>query len=468
MWDMDRVFPFFAAVAFLAVGVASVEASPQRQEVSIGGPYARALEAEHPQDPADSLYRAAVQRLNQDDYSRAAEMFARIQERYPRSNYAAQALYYQAFALYRNGREEDLRAGLDALRLMQDRYADAYTSLSEAQTLAARIQGALARRGDSRAAEDIARQAREIRERTRSGRQSEGCEGEDEMRLAALNALLQMSSERALPIIEKVLANPEDDPCSVALRRKAVFLLAQHVSEENLDLLLDLVRNDPDREVRAQAVFWLSQVPGERTVTALEQILRESDDLELQKKALFALSQSGGERANQVLRDYALREDAPLELRETAIFWIGQSEGAAAGNFLRELYGRTSDPKLREKVIFSVAQRGGRDNASWLLDRAVDTNEPVQVRKAAIFWAGQSGVSIEELVGLYDRLPDREMKEQLIFTLSQRSEPAAVNKMLDIARNETDAELRKKAIFWLSQSDDPRVVELLMELIEGK
>ncbi len=468
MWEMDRVLSLFAAVAWLGFGVASAEASPQRHEARSGGPYAVALEAEHPQDPADSLYRAAVQRLNQDDYRRAAEMFARIQERYPRSNYAAQALYYQAFALYRNGREEDLRAGLDALRLLQDRYADAYRSLSEAQTLSARIQGALARRGDSRAAEDIARQAREIRERTRTGRQGEACEGEDEMRLAALNALLQMSSERALPIIEKVLANRDDDACSVALRRKAVFLLAQHVREENLDLLLDLARNDPDREVRAQAVFWLSQVPGDRTVTALEQILRESDDLELQKKAIFALSQSGGERANQVLRDYALREDAPLELRENAIFWIGQGQGEAAGRFLRELYGRTSDAKLREKVIFSVAQRGGRENARWLLDRAVDTNEPVQVRKAAIFWAGQVGVSVEELSGLYDRLPDREIKEQLIFTLSQRSEPAAVNKMLDIARNETDAELRKKAIFWLSQSDDPRVVELLMELIEGK
>lgn len=467
MLELNR-WPLIAAGVCLAVGVANAQASPQRHEARKGGPYAPALEVEHPQDPADSLYRAAVQRLNQDDYRRAAEMFARIQERYPRSNYAAQALYYQAFALYRNGREEDLRAGLDALRLLQERYADAYTSLSEAQTLSARIQGELARRGDSRAAEDIARRAREIRDRPRPERQGEACQGEDEMRLAALNALLQMSSERALPIIEKLLANRDDDPCSIALRRKAVFLIAQHVSEENVDLLLDLIRNDPDREVRSQAVFWLSQVPGDRTVNALEQILRESDDLELQKKAIFALSQSGGERASRVLRDYALRDDAPLELRESAIFWIGQGHAETSGRFLRELYGRTSDRKLREKVIFSVAQQGGRENARWLLDRAVDANEPVEIRKAAIFWAGQTGVSVEELASLYDRVPDREIKEQLIFTLSQRSEPAAVNKMLDIARNETEPELRKKAIFWLSQSDDPRVVELLLELIEGK
>ncbi len=468
MRAMYRGLSLIGWVAWLAVGVADAEASPQRHEGRSAGPHASVLEAVHPQDPADSLYRAAVQRLNQDDYRRAAEMFARVQERYPRSNYAAQALYYQAFALYRNGREEDLRSGLDALRLLQDQYADAYTSLREAQTLSARIQGELARRGDSQAAEDIARRAGEMKDRTRPERLSEPCAGEDEMRLAALNALLQMSSERALPIIEKVLANRDDDPCSVALRRKAVFLLAQHVREENVNLLLDLVRNDPDREVRAQAVFWLSQVPGDRTVVALEQILRESTELELQKKAVFALSQTGGERANQVLRDYALREDAPLELREEAIFWIGQGHGEAAGRFLRELYGRTSDLKLREKVIFSLAQRGGAENARWLLDRAVDAKEPLQVRKAAVFWAGQTGVSVEELSGLYDRLPDREMKEQLIFTLSQRSEPAAVNKMLDIARNEKDPELRKKAIFWLSQSDDPRVVQLLMQLIEGK
>lgn len=96
-----------------------------------------------------------------------------------------------------------------------------------------------------------------------------------------------------------------------------------------------------------------------------------------------------------MLRDYALSDDAPLELRESPIFWIGQGSAETNGRFLRELYGRTSDPKLREKVIFSVAQQGGRENARWLLDRALDTNEPVQVRKAEIFWAGQTGVAAD-------------------------------------------------------------------------
>ncbi len=63
-------------------------------------------------------------------------------------------------------------------------------------------------------------------------------------------------------------------------------------------------------------------------------------------------------------------------------------------------------------------------------------------------------------------MPDREMREQLIFVYSQRSEPAAVDKLLDIAKREPDVELRKKALFWLGQSDDPRAAKALQDIIE--
>jgi hypothetical protein len=63
-------------------------------------------------------------------------------------------------------------------------------------------------------------------------------------------------------------------------------------------------------------------------------------------------------------------------------------------------------------------------------------------------------------------MPDTEMREAIIFSLSQRQrDPAAMDKLFDIARNEKDADLRKKAIFWLGQSHDPRVQQFLMDLI---
>ena len=287
---------------------------------------------------------------------------------------------------------------------------------------------------------------------------------DDDTKVAALNALQQMDDERARPIIQRVLARR--DPGSTCLRRKAVFLIAQESVAGTEDILLETARNDPDHEVREQAVFWLSQVGTDRAVSALDSILRTSKDQALQEKAVFALSQHDSPRANQALRAYAERPDLPVDLREKTIFWIGQSGGAENEAFLRELYGRLKEESLREKVLFSVSQAGGQENARWLLGIAKDGRQPLELRKRALFWAGQSDASLTDLTALYAGMPDREMREQLIFVYSQRDEPAAVDKLLDIAKREPDVELRKKALFWLGQSDDPRAAKALQDIIE--
>ena len=104
-------------------------------------------------------------------------------------------------------------------------------------------------------------------------------------------------------------------------------------------------------------------------------------------------------------------------------------------------------------------------NDKWLIDIARNTRENIELRKKALFWAGQGAASSEQLISLYSTLPDSEMREQLIFVYSQRHEPAMMDKMLDIAKNDKDPELRKKAIFWLGQSRDPRVQQFLLDLI---
>jgi HEAT repeat protein len=66
-------------------------------------------------------------------------------------------------------------------------------------------------------------------------------------------------------------------------------------------------------------------------------------------------------------------------------------------------------------------------------------------------------------------MPDREMREQIIFVLSQRNnDPAAMDKLIDIARKDPDAELRKRALFWVGQSKDPRATQLLQDILTDK
>jgi len=435
------------------------------------------------QDPADSLYRAAREALTRREFRQAADLFSRIASQYPKSGYAPDALYWQAFALYRVGRTAQLREARDALRRQRERFPDAATK-GDAAALDVRIQGELARRGDSQAAESVTEMAGQVAQPPTPPTPPVPAEApeppeppelpdhdgddrcqddDDDTKIAAMNALIHMDSERAQPILKKVLARR--DAASVCLRRKAVFLISQGGSEGAEEILLASARNDPDPEVREQAVFWLSQVGTERAVSALDSILRTSKDRNLQEKAIFALSQQDSPRARQALRTYAERADAPEHLREQAIFWIGQSGGPESGAYLRELFGRIKGEELRKKILFSVSQMGGPENSKWLIGVARDRTQPVEIRKQALFWAGEGGAPIADLVAIYDRMPDREMREQLIFVYSQRKDPAAIDKLFAIARNDPDRELRTRAIFWLGQSKDPRVAQFLSDLI---
>ena len=432
--------------------------------------------AQDGQDPTDSLWRAGRRALNRGDYATAANLYGDLARTYPSSSRAADALYWSAFALYKN---DDLDHARSLLVTQQRRYAKAAT-LHDGDALLARIQTALARRGDSGAAAWLAEHAREAGGPTGKppkGESPTGAPGapgagqascpseddEDDVRVAALNGLLQMDAANALPILKKVLARR--DPCSAGLRRKAVFIVSQKRDTETENILLDVAQHDPDAEVRQQGVFWLSQVPTDRSVNMLDSILRTTDDEELREKAIFALSQQHSPRAAEIIRAYADNPRAPADAREKAIFWLGQQHSTENAAFLRALYAKLTEEDLKEKVIFSLSQMGGAENGRWLMEIAQNEREAIEMRKKALFWAGQTGTDLGQLVALYDRMQNEEMKEQLIFVYSQRHEPAALDKLIAIAKTEQNRELRKKAVFWLGQSHDPRAAQVLLEII---
>lgn len=431
------------------------------------------------QDPGDSLYRSARRLLNRGRYAEAADAFADLVKRYPRSDYTPDAHYWEAFALYKTGDAGNYRLARTVLEFQKMHFPRAATR-GDGDALYGQVQAVLAKQGDQDAVIWVqnkagsaatpaspavpARPASPWTPATAATpARCPNPDDDDDPRIAALNALLQMDAEAAMPILKQVLARR--DPCSVALRRKAVFIVSQKHTNETEDLLLGAARNDPDSEVREQSVFWLSQVGSERAVSALDSILRSSTDEELQKKALFALSQIRGPRAGQILRDFAERSAASDDVREQAIFWLGQQHSAENAAFLRGLYARLTSDDLKEKVIFSLSQMGDADNARWLLDLAQNEREPVEMRKKALFWAGQTGAALSDFATLYDRTTNEEVKEQLIFVYSQRREPEAVDKLIDIAKHESNPDLRKKAVFWLGQSHDPRARQALLDII---
>ncbi len=407
-------------------------------------------------DPAAPLFGQARGELNRSNFRQAAELFAQVYQRYPQSAQAADAYYWRAFALYKRGEDANYRTALEVLEEQKSLFPNAPTR-KEADALATRINGMLARGGDSEAVKKITELAGKPQ-----AKPSRTDDVDEEIRLEALSALMQMNSEQAVPILKGILA--KRDAKSESLRERAVFILSQQPGEDTVDLLVDVANNDPSSDVREKAVSWLAQVPGDRSLAALTNVLHNSKDPDLREKAVFGLSQHESPKAAAMLQDLALDSKQDEELRQKAIFWISQRDGSF--EFLRGLYDKLDSQELKDKTIFAIAQRDDAGSRDWLMQRATKADEGIELRKKALFWLGQEKeLSAAEVRQLYTRFTEPEMKEQVIFVMSQRGGSEAVDFLMDIVKNEKNPELRKKAVFWLGQSGDPRAAKLLEELI---
>ena len=333
-----------------------------------------------PADPADSLYKAARDALNRREYRTAADLFAQIPARYPKSGYAGDALYWQAFALYRRGPGAGAahgarRAAAPARALRGRRHQGRRRRAGAADP--GRARAGLRRRG--RAAGDrrpVALQARGAAGAARSARSrprlpkrpsrritkhmdhDDRCSDDDDMKIAALNALIHMDSDKARPILTKVLARR--DAASVCLRRKAVFLISQGDNEGTEEILLNTARTDPDTG-GPRAGDLLALAGGHRSGRSARWT-RSS-----------ACPPTGGSRTRRSSRSRsrtapgpssrcAPSPSGPTRRRTCASRRSSGSARAAArrpSSTSRHCFRKVKGEELKKKVLFSVSQADG-------------------------------------------------------------------------------------------------------------
>jgi len=417
------------------------------------------------EDPADSLYRVAREALNRGEYRRAAQLFNEITKKFKTSQYVLDCAYWEAFARYRLGGTDDLK---QALRILEGKGEVQIQQASfsresnvDVPALRARVQGALAARGDTEAAKALQQEAK----------QNGGCDREEVgVRAEALSALGQMDRAAAMPVVKKVLARR--DECTVELRRRALFVAARDADADAVALIIDVAKNDPDQGVRGEAMRWLPRVAGDNAVPQLEELLKTSTDESAQRSAISALSSIDSDRARKAVRAIIERNDASERVRYDAIINLSRErEGRAASAdeiaYLRSLYQKLESPKLREAVLTSLSRIETPENMQFLLSIARNENENTSLRTTALQRLGRmSNVSLAEVAKLYDVADARALREQILYALYQRKEPEAVDKMMEIARKDTDPQIRRTAISLLARRNDPRSKQLLAELID--
>jgi outer membrane protein assembly factor BamD (BamD/ComL family) len=452
-------------IALIAGALTLLSAAANAQRARTGTAAGTVASAQR-EDPADSLYRLARSAMNDNEYRRAADLFKQVVDKYPKSGKAGEALYWRSWSLLKLGAERRSRSDLEEALNAVERWQRDYRSsdlAGEAVALLGQIRSEQAKLGDANAAAALSESSKGLSQQ----RPCSGNRADEEMRIAALEGLMQMNASDAMPILEEVLK--QRDPCRVELRKKAVWLVSQKRADNAARTLLEVARTDPSVEVQKDAVFWLSQTRAEIAVPLLDSLLFTSPNEELRKSAIFSLSQAAGrnERARQSLRRAAEDEKMSTELRGEAIFWLGNAQIVDLAYF-RALFAKTTNHELREKVLFAVQQTRGAEATAWLQDLARNKSVDAETRKNAIFWIGQrSGVDLDVLSSIYDQAKgDDEIQDQVLFVYSQRREPAAVDKLMAVAKTDPNIERRKQALFWLGQKkNDPRVNAFLRELI---
>lgn len=416
-------------------------------------------------DPADSVYRLARESLNRGEYRRAAQLFNEVTRRFAASGYAQHSAYWEAFARYRLGATEELKVALQILEGKGEFKFDpsglSRESGADVPSLRARILGTLASRGDRQAQDALRQQA------PASGR----CDREEvSVRAEALAALGQMDMNAALPTVRRVLATR--DECTVELRRRALYLLGRDPVEGRLPLMQDVAKNDPDAGLRSEAWSLIGRVGGDQAIPMLEEALRTADDERTQRSAITALGNVNSDRARLAVRAIIERNDAPERVRQDAILTLGRtrSDRMPAPEelaYLRQLYGKLEQQKLREAVITAAGRVPTAENQAFLMGIVRNQNEAASLRSNALQRLVQhDAYKVDDIAKLYEIADARSLREQVLYALSRRNEPEAVDKMIDIARKDTDPQIRRTAISLLSRSKNPRAIQLLQELID--
>lgn len=282
------------------------------------------------------------------------------------------------------------------------------------------------------------------------------------------NALLPAVIADSVDVLPDLRRLAERTSTPREARRRAIHWMGILGDRSMVEPLERLARADDDDDGIAEAsMFALSRLPDDAGIPSLIAIARSNPATEDRRKAVFWLGQSESADARREVRTIAADERQPEEVRAHAAFSLAQGDGATEDDFrfLRTLFDRTNSEDVAEKILLSLSQRGSAADDRWLIEVARDEKRPVEVRKKAVFWAGQGGADIADLVRLYEDVRDDEVKEHMIFVLSQRDERAAIDKLVSIARNDRDRELRKKALFWLGQKDDPAVTRMIADMV---
>lgn len=267
----------------------------------------------------------------------------------------------------------------------------------------------------------------------------------DELKEAAVEALISAPPERALPLARKVLTGNNSN----SVKEKALFILSQINDPAAQETLLEFAL-DADGELQAEAIRMIG-ISGNADGLARLGLLYESGDADVREAVLEALLIAGDKQA---VFDIAMSAEG--EDFENAVDMLG-AMGAKAE--LRQL--RTSKG-ASETLIYAYATSGDLESLRQMaLDGSDPENQVHAVEAMGIVGGDEVG---ETLVQIYKDAGNDDLREAALDGMLIAGYDEGV---LELYRAATDPSEKKDLLERLVMMDSEEVWTLIDAALEG-
>jgi len=276
-------------------------------------------------------------------------------------------------------------------------------------------------------------------------------EQDEELKLLALNSLMQQDEAHAVPIIQQILNSDKSEK----LKDRALFVLAQDQSPQAQALLGQVASGERNPALQQKAIQMLAVARGKQAAETLANIYRQTKNEEVKNAILHTYLVIG---TPDPLVEAARHESDP-QLVHTAVHTLG---AMGATSQLLSLYHDTSNPEVKAEVINGLIP-AGQKGADALGSIAGSEQDPELRRKAIRNLGIAGGMSgAPALVAIYKKNTDLETRKAVAQALFLAGDS---HDLVELARTEKDPAVKQSLVQQLSLMHNKEATDYMLEIL---
>ena len=245
------------------------------------------------------LYAKGTAALDTSRYEKALEAFAEAAAL--KGLKEDSSLYWKAFSEYKVQAMQD---ALESLKEMQARHPDSRW-LEQALALEYEVKASMGKPVLPAATPD------------------------EELKLLALNSLMNTDSEQALPMLEKMISGQQ----SPRLKQRALFVVSQSKSPRAKEILASVAKSSTDPDLQLQALKYLQMFGAPEDKKVLSDVYAVSKDRDVKIRVIDALFEQGDAKT---LVEMARKETDP-GMRKRIVERLSRMKAKEATDYMLEL-----------------------------------------------------------------------------------------------------------------------------------